>query len=319
MVAGLAAATLVALAAPPAVRADPVTIEKIVAVVNAEVILLSELRDKAQQMPGQQNIDDSTSDGKKRLRQVLDRMVDDLLVLQQASELKLSVEEAEIDRAIEEVKKSNNLDAEQFKTALAEQGYTMATFRRDMRRQILRLKVVNTAVRSRVNITDEDIKAFYERSARQAGGHRQAHVRHILIAVPAGDRDVEARRKLAMRVIEEARGGAEFAALAKKYSDDALTKSDGGDLGWLKEGEGLPEAMNEVVFSMDQPNEVRGPVKTDRGFEILQFIEHRDGDVRPLADVKDQIRAQLYQEQMEKQTTSWVSELHKKAHVDVRY
>lgn len=307
-------------------RADGVAIERVVAVVNAEVVLLSELGDKAAQATNQPlgNINVNVEEGseaKKKLRLVLDRMVDDLLVLQQASELKLAVEDAEIDRAVEEVKKSNNLDSEQFKAALTEQGYTMAGFRKDMRRQILRLKVINTAVRSRINTTEEDVKAFYEQNARQAGGHRQAHVRHVLVAVPAAAtaREVEERRKLATRVLEEARGGADFAALARKYSDDALTRGDGGDLGWLKEGEGLTENMSEVVFSMDQPDEVRGPVRTDRGFEVLQFIEKKDGDVRPLSEVKDQIRNQLYQQQLEKQTTSWLAELRKKAHIEVRY
>jgi parvulin-like peptidyl-prolyl isomerase len=77
--------------------------------------------------------------------------------------------------------------------------------------------------------------------------------------------------------------------------------------------------MNEVVFSMDKVNEVRGPVKTDRGFELLQLIERKDGDVRPLSEVKDQIRGQLYQQQLEKQTQSWIAELRKKAHLEVRF
>ena len=318
----LLVSTLVAgsLAAAGA-RADSVTIERVVAVVNAEVVLLSELHDKAAQMAGQR-LDDAAPEAHKKLRQVLDRMVDDILVLQQASELKLAVEEAEIDKAIEEVKNANHLDNDGLKAALAEQGYTYPGFRKDMRRQILRLKVVNTAVRSRINVTDEDVKAFYEQTARQAGGrNRQAHIRHIQISVPAGasDKDVEARRQLALRVVEEAKGGADFAQLAKKYSDDTTTRDDGGDLGWLKEGEGLPEVMSELVFTMDQANEVRGPVRTDRGFEVVQFLERKDSDVRPLAEVKEQLRGQIYQQQMEKQTQSWVSELHKKAHVEMRF
>ena len=316
---GLGAVAVSALAAPA--HADPVTIERVVAVVNDEVILLTELNDKALQLSGQR-LDDSTPDGHKKLRQVLDRMVDDTLALQQASTLKLSVDDPEIDRAIDEVKNSNHLDNDGLKAALAEQGYTYASFRKDMRRQILRLKVVNTAVRSRINITDEEVRAFYEQNARQAGGgNRQAHIRHIQLGVPPGasDKDIDARRKAAMKIVEEARGG-DFAALAKKYSDDAGTKDDGGDLGWIKESDGLlPAAMSEVVFSMDQPNEVRGPVRTDRGFEVVQLVERKDGDVRPLSEVREQIRNQLYQQQMEKQTQSWISELRKKAHLEVRY
>lgn len=320
--AAAASLALLAVTTPTDARAESVTIERVVAVVNGEIILLSELQDKAAQLVGGQRLDDSNPEGHKKLRQVLDRMVDDALALQQAGTLKLTVEEPEIDRAIDEVKASNKLDNESLKQALAEQGYTYASFRKDMRRQILRLKVVNTAVRSRINITDEDVRAFYEQSARQAGGsNRQAHIRHIQLTLSpsASEREIDAKRKQAMKIVEEARGGAEFTALAKKYSEDALTRDEGGDLGWLKEGEGLGPAMDEVVFSMDKPGEVRGPVKTDRGFELVQLIERKDGDVRPLSDVKEQIRNQLYQQQMEKQTQSWIAELRKKAHLEVRY
>src|SRR5439155_26315990 len=131
-----------------------------------------------------QTIDDSGPPEQQRkaqqqLRQLLDRMVDDALVLQQAGELKLSVEDAEIDRATEEVRKNNNLTAEQFNEALAAQGFTVPAYRKDMRRQLLRLKVLNNAVRSRISLSEEDVRAFYEQNARHAGGHRSARVRHV--------------------------------------------------------------------------------------------------------------------------------------------
>src|SRR5207249_11671075 len=134
--------------------------------------------------------------------------------------------------------------------------------------------------------------------------------RHVLVALGAGsdDKTVEAKRRVAARVLEEARAGGDFTELAKKFSDDAGTKGEGGDLGWVKEGEGLSEALSEVIFSMDQKNEVRGPIRTDRGFELLQLLERREGDLRPFSEVKDQLRAQLTNQQIEKQTQSWLQE-----------
>jgi peptidyl-prolyl cis-trans isomerase SurA len=318
-----AASIALAFGLPLAARAAPVTVERIVAVVNSNIILLSEAKERASQMG--QPIDDKATDlaGKRAaelaLKQIVERMVEDDLVLQQASELKLSVEDSEIDRAVDEVRKQNNLDESTFAQALASQGYTLASYRKDLRRQLLRLKVVNTAVRSRINVTDEDVRAFYDQTSRQAGGHRQAHVRHVLIAVPTGAETatVEQKRALASRVLTEARDGADFAELARKYSDDAASKADGGDLGTVKQGEGLPAALEEVIFSMDV-KDVRGPVRTDRGFEVLQLLEKKDGDVKPFAEVKDQIKQQLYAQQLEKQTQAWLAELKKKAHVEER-
>jgi peptidyl-prolyl cis-trans isomerase SurA len=321
----LLVALAAAAAAPSRTRAaaEPPTIERIAAVVNSEVILYSEVKERAAQSGtpiDEGATPESHAKAQQVARQVLDKMVDDTLILEQASDLKLSVEVAEVDRAIEEVKKQNNLDGAQFEQALGEQGYTLASYRKDLKRQILRLKVVNTAVRARINVSDEEVRAFYDQSARQSGGHRQAHVRHVLVLVPDGSKDaeIERRRRIAARVVEEARGGEEFAQLAKRYSEDDATKNDGGDLGWVKEGEGLPEAFAEVVFSMDTPKEVRGPIRTDKGFEVVQLVERKEGDVRPFDEVKDQLKQQLYGQQLDKQTNQWLQELRKKAHVDER-
>ena len=315
---GLAAGRRAALAA-----AEPVTVERIVAVVNNEIILLSDAKERAAQVG--QAIDDTgppevRRKAEQQLRQVVDRMVDDALVLQSATELKLSVENAEIDRAIEEVKKQNNIDTDQFASALAQQGYTMEAYRKDLRKQLLRLKVINTAVRSHITITDEDIRSFYNQTVRKAGGKRSVHARHVLVSLTPGASDavVAERRKRAGLVVEEARAGRDFAQLARTFSDDAATRDSDGDLGWLGESDGLPPALAEVLFAMDQ-SEVRGPVRTDRGFEVLQVLEKKESsDVKPLAEVKDQIRSQLYSQQIEKATTTWLTELRRKAHIDVR-
>jgi peptidyl-prolyl cis-trans isomerase SurA len=310
------------LAACAPALASPTTIERIVAVVNTNIILLSEAKERAAQM-GQPIDDKATEPAAKRqaeqaLKQIVERMVEDDLVLQQATELKLAVEDAEVDRAIEEVRKQNNLDESTFKQALASQGYSLASYRKDLRRQLLRLKVVNTAVRSRISVTDEDIRAFYDQTSRQAGGHREAHVRHVLVAVAAGADAAEVDRKkaIAARVVELAHSGSDFAELARTYSDDPASKAD-GDLGTVKQGEGLPAVLEAAIFAMD-PKDVRGPIRTDKGFEVIQLLEKKDGDVRPFSEVKDQIKQQLYAQQLEKQTQSWLSELKKKAHVDIR-
>lgn len=310
-----------AVAAPVAAAAGT-TIERIVAVVNSEIVLLSEAKDRAAQL-GQPIDDHGGSLAEKRqaeqqLKAVVDRMVDDALVLQQAGELKLAVEEAEIDRAVDEVMKQNKLDRDAFAHALSEQGYSLTAYRKDLRRQLLRLKVINTAVRSRINVSDEDVKAFYEQNARQAGVHRTAHVRHVLVAVPDGTTpdELERRRKIAVRVMEEARDGQDFEKLARLYSDDVATKEGSGDLGWVTQGE--TDALGDVIFAMDEKGEVRGPIRTAKGFEVVQLVEKKDGDLKPFDEAKDQIRSQLYQSQMEKQTQMWLNELKKKAHIEVR-
>jgi peptidyl-prolyl cis-trans isomerase SurA len=308
-------------AAPHAAFAK--TIDRIVAVVNDEIIFDTELEQQALPLlrapveldsaAGQKAWDDHK-------RKTLDQVVDHHLVLQQASDLKLAVTSGEVDNALEEVKRQNKLDDAGFTEALKSQGFTLEAYRKNLKQQILELKIINTAVRSRISISDEEVRAYYQQSGRQiSGGATTAHLRQIVIEAPesASAQLVEEKRKVAAKVIEQARGGRSFSELAKAYSDDAGTKADGGDLGWIGPGM-LVEPLDQVVAGMD-PGDVRGPIRTGRGFYVLELVERKQGDIRPYEEVKEQLRRQLYDQQVEKASQSWIKELRKKAHVDVRY
>ena len=117
--------------------------------------------------------------------EVLDRLIDDELILQQAAELKLSVTSEQIDASIDEIKKQNNIDDDQLRDALRGQGMSMAAYRSDLKRQLLRFRVLNIAVGSRVNVSDEEVKAYYERHMKGAA-NTQVRASHIFIAIPDG-------------------------------------------------------------------------------------------------------------------------------------
>jgi parvulin-like peptidyl-prolyl isomerase len=298
-----------------------VVVERVVAVINDEIVLDSELEQYALPLM-RGNVDPASAEGKKLLdeakHKALDAMIDDRLVMQQATELKLSVTAEEVERAIEEVKRQNKLDDATFVEALKGQGFTLDAYKKNLRRQILNLKVVNTAVRSRVQVSDDEVKTYYQQNARQLGGDKQAHIRQILISVPADANpdEVERKKRVAAKVVELARGGTKFEELAKKYSDDDTTKAEGGDAGWVGKGV-LVDALEEVIQGMD-PGDFRGPIRVGPGWMILQLVERKQGDIRPLDEVKEQLRKTLYDQQVEKATTSWLKELRKKAHVDIR-
>jgi peptidyl-prolyl cis-trans isomerase SurA len=314
------AAALVPVAAASVARASHV-VERVVAVVNEEIILESELEQTAAAM--YRGPDPESSEGKKQWEETkhkaLDQMIDGKLVQQQAVELKLSVTPDEVDRAVQQVKEQNHLDDATFRQALAQQGFTMEGYRKTLKRQILEMKVVNTAVRSRVTVSDDEVKTYYKQNEKLVEGDRQSHLRQILVAVPDGasDADVATKKRVADKVVELARGGTSFTELAKQYSDDEGTKSSGGDLGWVGKGV-LVDALDEAMAAME-PGDVRGPIRTERGWVILQMVERKSGDVKPYEEIKEQLRKQLYDQQVEKAQQSWLRELRKKAHVDVRY
>ena len=317
LVVAVAAALL--FAAVSVARASRV-VERVVAVVNEEIILDSELEQTAAAV--YRGPDPDSAEGRKQWeetrRKALDQMIDGKLVQQQAVELKLSVTPDEVDRAIQQVKEQNHLDDATFRQALAQQGFTMEAYKKTLKKQILELKVVNTAVRSRVTVSDDEVKTYYKQNEKLVAGDRQSHLRQILVAVPdkANDADIDTKKRVAAKVVELARGGTSFVELAKQYSDDDGTKTSGGDLGWVGKGV-LVDALDEAMAQME-PGDVRGPIRTERGWVVLQLVERKSGDVKPYEEIKEQLRKQLYDEQVEKAQQSWIRELRKRAHIDTR-
>src|SRR4029079_1889109 len=164
-------------------------VEKIAAVVGENVVLASEVEEKA--APLLADVSKVPDPDKRAARaaslrhEVLDRLIDDELILQQAAELKLSVTSEQIDSSIDEIKKQNNIDDDQLRDALRGQGMSMAAYRADLKRQLLRFRVLNIAVGSRVNVSDEEVKAYYERHMKGAA-NVQVRASHIFIAIPDG-------------------------------------------------------------------------------------------------------------------------------------
>lgn len=295
-------------------------VERVVAVVNDDIILDSELEQYV--APTLRNpVDLDTPDGQKTFEELkrkhLDELIDDRLIEQQAKEMKLSVSTDKVDRAVEEVKKQNGLDDAQFTEALKAQGFSMEAYRKNLKKQMLKLEVINMAVRSRIQVSDDEVRAAYQKSDRQYAGDRMAHLREIILKVPKGApaEAVEAKHALGMRIVSEARAGKPFTELAKAYSE-ADSREGGGDLGYVQTG-GLVDVMAETVHQMD-PGDIRGPMRTEQGFTILELVEWKSGDLRPFDEVKEQLRRQLYDQQVEKATASWVKELRSKAHLEIR-
>jgi peptidyl-prolyl cis-trans isomerase SurA len=308
------------LALAPGARAR--VVEKVAAVVGNNIVLASEVEEKAAMLMADAN---KITDPEKRAarasalrREVLDRLIDDELILQQAAELKLSISSEQVDASIDEIKKQNNINDEQLREALRGQGMSMAAYRADLKRQLLRFRVLNIAVGSRVNIADEEVKAYYDRHMKESA-NVQVRASHVFIAIPEGADAVAVAEKQAQaqKVLQRAKAGEDFAKLARELSDDAATRAEGGDLGFFGK-DMLPKAIEEMVFAM-QPGDIRGPVRADRGFHVIKLVDRKTKDPRPFDEVKDDIRMQLRQKDMERQTKIYLAELRKKTLVDIRY
>ena len=193
-------------------------------------------------------------------RRVLESLVDERLLIQQAQQLKLGVTSEEIDRAIDEIRRQNGVDMDELTKALKAQGMTMAQYRQDLRKQILRLKVINAAVRSRITVSDEEIKAYYEQNVRRMGVQRSVRASHVFLVIPesATPQEVERRRRFGVELVQRARGGEDFAKLAKEFSEDPGSKDKGGEYTFPR-GQMVPEFEAAADDQRANAGDIAGP------------------------------------------------------------
>jgi parvulin-like peptidyl-prolyl isomerase len=297
-------------------------VDKVVAIVNDAVILHSELMRRVAPLTADL---DEVADPRERKRrqdklksQVLDEMVNEELIVQAAGESKLEVSAKEVQSALEEIKKQNHLDDNQLAEALRLQGYTMSSYRTDVRRQILRMRATNMLVRPRVTVTDDDVRARYDAMSRRSAAVKRIKLRHILVALPDKPTETqiaEAKRK-ATELMEKIRAGADFARLAADNSDDEQTKFSGGELGWIERGS-IDTEWEVIVFAMNK-GEVRGPITGPRGLHVFQVTEVERNQQKPFAQMKEQLRNEIFRKEMERQTKLWLEELREKAHIQMK-
>ncbi len=298
-------------------------VDRVIAVVNDEIILESELA--VQLTPYEQDLE-GIDDLKERARrkdklraQVLDEMIAEQLIIEAAAAARLEeITSKEVDQIIADTKADNKLDDATFQQALAAQGVTLAQYRVNIKRQLTRVRAMKMLVAPKVNVTDEEVRAQYDQMVRRSDAVSQVRLAHIQLTLPERptDAEVAAARAKAADIVNRVKAGEEFGKLAAEFSDDARTKTSGGELGWIERGT-LEPAWEQVVFAME-PKDVRGPVAGPSGLEVFYVSETKRTEMKPFDKMKDQVKGELQQRNMQKQTTAWIEELRKKAYVEVK-
>ncbi len=297
-------------------------LEKVVAIVNDSIILQSELDARLQPVMQEAEQIPDENERKRRIAkltgQVLDDMVNEELIVQAAEAAKVEIDSNDVQAALDEIKQQNNLDDAGLQKALVQQGYSLQNYKADLRRQLLRLRTINTIVAPKVSITEEDIRARYDQMQRRSEQVSAVRISDILIKLPDHPTEqqiADAKAKAAM-ALDRVKGGEDFAVVAKELSDDDSTKASGGELGWFERGSVNPD-WEGIVFAMDK-DEVRGPVNGPQGLYVLKVTEVKKSDLKPYPEMKEQLNRELRRREMEKQTQTWIEELRKKAYIDIK-
>lgn len=307
------------LLVPGAALAGPRVVDRVAAVVNDDMITYSEVSERAAaEMAALEAEGQATPERKaSALKHALDELIADRLLVAEEKNAGIEVGDQEVELAVDDVRKQNNMDAATFERALASKGQTLGSFKDKMRRDLGAMKLIGQKVRAKIKITDEDVKVAYASKAKMDEADVEVHARHIVIQV-AKDAGAEVEKEAQVRaeaLTKRARAGEDFAELAKKYSEGP-SKADGGDVGFFKRGE-MVAAFDKVAFTL-KPGEVSDPVRSPFGWHVIQVLERRAGSAKPFDQVKDELRERLWREQMQRHTEQFVADLRKQAVVDVK-
>lgn len=297
-------------------------VDRVVAVIEDDIITWRELQEKAHPFMAQlDQIADVTTRAareKELYGQVLDIEIGERMVnreLQQNRD-KLGVSEEEIDKAVDSVIRDNNITRDQLQAALYGQGMTWSEYRKKLREQMERARLIQFRVQGKVQLKEADVVHRCEQRSRQSG--TQVCASHILLAVSEGAtaEQLEGLRLRASRLQAEVANGADFAAYAMKYSDDKAAPD--GKLGCFGRGE-MVQAFEDAAFGM-QVGAISPVVQTPFGFHIIKVTDRRAAPTGSCSDEQTLagVRNELYQEEMERQMKLWVAELRKKSFVDIR-
>lgn len=296
-------------------------LNRIVAVVNDDVILLDEVDEATspllKRLPADLPAAELAQRKARLRRQVLDSLVADKLLEQQVKILNLEVSPRELDKIIDNMRAQNNMTEAQFKAALAGQGLSMDAYREGMRKQLLKMKIINLKVRSKVKVSDQDIKGRYQQQRADAARDVRYRVRHMVFLVPEGaSADVDAAaKKRAIDARARVLTGEDFASLATQLSEGPSAPK-GGDLGYFKPGDMVP-AFESAALAL-KINQVSAPVRTPFGWHIIQMVDKKQGELGSIKEVKDSLREKLYQEEVEVAFQRYVQTLKKEAYIDLR-
>jgi len=298
-------------------------IERIVAVVGEQAILLSELRDRAR--PFLLRMEQQPTDEAQRAaatselyRRLVQRLVEEELEQKAANRSNITVTPREIDDALTRIAQQNGVGVQRIMDEALSSGLTEQGYRQELRRQLLETKMLNLRIQGRLRVTDDDVRGAYQRlvvDERKQLGFRAAWIR-ISAPQSLSEKALRERRALADRIVAAARRGEDFAVLARRYSEDASTRSQGGSLGQLKPGQ-LPASLDAVALSLD-PGSVSEPVRSGTDFVILKLVSRDDSQLPPYEEARDELSQRVYMEKMNKARSHWIDGLRRQTHVEVR-
>ncbi len=301
----------------PATNARATVVERVVAVVGDRAILMSDLRERA--VPFLVRIQNEVPVGAQRAAaisqvytQLLERLIEEELLVRAARRAKLSVTEQEITAAIERVAKQNKISAERLLAEAVANGMTEAKYRDELRRQLLDARLTSLRIQGQVRVRDEDLRATYRAIVLKERQKQRYTASWIVLDGSSASTSADLAAELAQRV----RVGESFEALARGFSLDPSTRGRGGALGQLQPGQ-LAPSLDKVALALDV-GEVSAPIRVGTRLVLLKLTSREATQLPSFNEARAELQERVYSDKMAKARKRWLDGLRRQTHVEVR-
>jgi len=294
-------------------------LDRIVAVVNNEVITLSDLNELY--FPYTERIRESGYPPDKEQailfdarQEMLNQLVEQKLADQEISAKQIHVRDEEVANSLEQIKIDNSFTEEELVQMLARDGHTLAEYKKRLREQILRARLVSMEVKSKIVITEHEIQDYYKKHQEKYEGRVLYHIRSILLKTRFSDGkdQTEAALENGKSIAKKIRDGLPFEDAAMEFSE-APSAANGGDLGWFTLDE-LTPALKDVVQGLE-PGEISSVLNTTAGIQIVKLDKKEKTPGKSFEEAKEEIHQELFQSTVDMRYKEWLKDLRETAYI----
>jgi len=302
------------------ISSSEAVVDRIVAIVNQEIITLSEVERWVDPLQEEIQAEDRL-ERRERVREVcrkvLERLIEEKLIDQEVKRAGIKVTNKEVENALEEIRRQNAVNQEGLERGLAKDGLTLEAFKKEIEKRIQRVKLISWAVKTESKVGEKELRDFYRKNIDRYRHNESYRPSHILFIVPkdATLEEIREIRKTCQKILEKIKAGEDFGEMALLYSQDA-TARDRGDLGYFKKGELLPVFEKEALRL--QIGEVSGIVRTDFGFHLIKLLDRKGGDPPPFEEIKEKVQADYLEKDKEKALQQFISTLKEKSVIEIK-
>lgn len=303
------------------ISSSKAVVDRVVAVVNQEIIMFSEVEKWSRSFQEEIQSEDRL-ERQERIqevfRKVLEKLIEEKLIDQEAKKFGIKVTGKEIEGSIEELRRRNAVDQEKFEKLLAAEGLTLEALKKEIEKRILRTKLIQGEVKVESKVEEKELRDFYRKNMDGYRIHESYRTSHILFLIPkeATLEQIREIRKKCQEVLEKIRGGEDFGEMAFLSSEDTVSRKDRGDLGYFKRGELLPALEREAIRL--RVGEVSGVIRTEFGFHLIKLLDRKGGEPPPFEEIKEKVQADYYDKEMEKAFQQFLSKLKEKSIIEIK-